>query len=350
MPWTSSKKDIYGAYKDVFKKYEDLLSQKHSSKLSKNLEEKQRSDLIEKVSGNNPESIIDGIARMKKVVAKNLEEVATHLSAEVQKLNDVKQLQAIESNKLQEMRDKTVVTTAIETLIQEYEDKKEELEDDFQTQSDLLEKEMNLKREQWKEEKENIIKSTKEHEADLAKKRKREEEEHQYTTKLARQKIEDEMKTKKLAFEKELEQRREEFEKQLSAREDQIKTTEEELKELRIAQQKHEKELTEAVSNKEKSVTEHLTTKYEHKLTLIDQLKQSTEVSLNHRIQSLEAYVSKQDQQIEFLNNKLDIATGKVQEIAAKAIEGASGTHTLGAVNRIAMEQAKGGQHHSKDS
>jgi len=59
------------------------------------------------------------------------------------------------------------------------------------------------------------------------------------------------------------------------------------------------------------------------------------------RIKSLEEQNAKQAVQIESLQSKLDDAKQQVQDIAVKAIEGASGARALTHVNQIAMEQAK---------
>ncbi|MGD0090311.1 MAG: hypothetical protein ABSE73_10365 [Planctomycetota bacterium] len=59
------------------------------------------------------------------------------------------------------------------------------------------------------------------------------------------------------------------------------------------------------------------------------------------RIKSLEETVARQFAQIESLGQRLEEAKKQVQDIAIKAIEGASGAKALSHVNQIAMEQAK---------
>jgi colicin import membrane protein len=59
------------------------------------------------------------------------------------------------------------------------------------------------------------------------------------------------------------------------------------------------------------------------------------------RIKSLEETVARQYTQIEGLGQRLEEAKKQVQDIAIKAIEGASGAKALSHVNQIAMEQAK---------
>jgi CRP-like cAMP-binding protein len=57
--------------------------------------------------------------------------------------------------------------------------------------------------------------------------------------------------------------------------------------------------------------------------------------------QTLEGIISRQREQIEALQKQVDLAKQQVQDIAVKAIEGASGSKALSHVNQIAIEQAK---------
>jgi uncharacterized coiled-coil protein SlyX len=59
------------------------------------------------------------------------------------------------------------------------------------------------------------------------------------------------------------------------------------------------------------------------------------------KIQSLEDTIKKQQQQMNSLSAQLDVAVKQVQDLAMKAIEGASNTSSLQAVREIALEQAK---------
>jgi phage terminase large subunit-like protein len=59
------------------------------------------------------------------------------------------------------------------------------------------------------------------------------------------------------------------------------------------------------------------------------------------QIKSLKDAVDRQAADIEKLQGQLEEAKKQVQDIAVKAIEGASGAQALSQINRIAMEQAK---------
>lgn len=59
------------------------------------------------------------------------------------------------------------------------------------------------------------------------------------------------------------------------------------------------------------------------------------------RIQTLEDQLARQAAHVTALGKQLDDTKSQVQDIAVKAIEGASGSRALGHINQIAMEQAK---------
>jgi len=59
------------------------------------------------------------------------------------------------------------------------------------------------------------------------------------------------------------------------------------------------------------------------------------------RIKTLEEAAARQQAQIAALEKQLAEAKQQVQDIAVKAIEGASGARALSHINQIAMEQAK---------
>jgi hypothetical protein len=61
----------------------------------------------------------------------------------------------------------------------------------------------------------------------------------------------------------------------------------------------------------------------------------------DHQVKGLQDAVSRQAAEIENLQKQPEEAKKQVQDIAVKAIEGASGARALAHINQIAMEQAK---------
>lgn len=79
----------------------------------------------------------------------------------------------------------------------------------------------------------------------------------------------------------------------------------------------------------------------EHQTVLLKKDAESEKRLLELRIKILEELVDRQAREIEGLKQQFEESKRQVQEIAVKAIEGASGAQALSHVNKIAMEQAK---------
>ena len=81
---------------------------------------------------------------------------------------------------------------------------------------------------------------------------------------------------------------------------------------------------------------------YEQQILILQKDGQSERKVAELQVQTLQETVHRQAEQIASLEKALEEAKRQVQEIALKAIEGASGSRALAHVNQIAMEQAKG--------
>ena len=75
-----------------------------------------------------------------------------------------------------------------------------------------------------------------------------------------------------------------------------------------------------------------------------DRLKKEAETEkrlASLQVKTLEDTITRQAAQIDGLQKQMEEAKQQVQDIAVKAIEGASGAKALAHINQIAMEQAK---------
>ena len=81
--------------------------------------------------------------------------------------------------------------------------------------------------------------------------------------------------------------------------------------------------------------------KFERELLLLKKDAETDKRLAELQVKTLEESVTHLTAQIAALEKQLAEAKQQVQDIALKAIEGASGAKTLAHVNQIAMEQAK---------
>jgi len=81
--------------------------------------------------------------------------------------------------------------------------------------------------------------------------------------------------------------------------------------------------------------------KFEQEILLLKKEAEADKRLSGLQVKTLEATIAGQAAQIAALEKQLEEAKRQVQDIAVKAIEGASGAKALAHINQIAMEQAK---------
>ena len=81
--------------------------------------------------------------------------------------------------------------------------------------------------------------------------------------------------------------------------------------------------------------------KFEQEILLLKKEADTEKRLASLQVKTLEDTITRQAAQIEALQKQADEAKQQVQDIAVKAIEGASGAKALAHINQIAMEQAK---------
>jgi hypothetical protein len=81
--------------------------------------------------------------------------------------------------------------------------------------------------------------------------------------------------------------------------------------------------------------------KFEQEILLLKKEAETEKRLASLQVKTLEDTIARQASQIDALQKQMDEAKQQVQDIAVKAIEGASGAKALAHINQIAMEQAK---------
>lgn len=335
----STKEEMLKAYNDLANRYQE----KSEAVSERQVEAKKTSDaaVVEKASKYTVESIIKGLAELNIYVGKALNDLSRELTSEAGKLSEIREAIATETTHLEELHDIQLAADTLALLIKEHAEKKAAFEAERESDESELSFQMAEKRAEWKKEQEAYAAVLKENEARLKKEREREKEEYEYNLTLARKKEKDNYEAARAAQMKALEEERAKQEQELSAREATVRTQEAELSELRAKVAAFPAELAASVERAEKEAT----AKTESRTKLEAQLL-AKEVEGDRRVAqmkagALEEVVAKQAAQIEALTKKLDEANAKVEEIAVKAIEGASNARALSTINEIAMEQAK---------
>ncbi len=282
------------------------------------------------VDGLSVEGVAQSISALSVQISKALAEVSDDLIAEVQRLATIREAVALESEELQRLHKIDIAATALDQLVQEHDSKKQ-----------ALEAEVSARRAAWDAEVKARERAEKEYDENLKKQRQRETEEYEYKKILDRKKMQDKYDEEMRALENKNREKQEALEKDWQEREGAIKEREEE--HLRLQQEvgSFSSRLQAETARAGSEATQQTEQRFEQQMLLMTKEREADRRLAEFQIQTLQENVARQTAQIAALQKQLDDAKQQVQDIAVKAIEGASGARALAHVNQIAMEQAK---------
>ncbi|MBI4370609.1 MAG: hypothetical protein HY547_10325 [Elusimicrobia bacterium] len=277
-----------------------------------------------------PEGIVQNIASLGVEISKALSELSSKLVSETNLLNSLKEAVSLEKNELDKLHKIDVAATALDQLIEEYNQRKQSLD------TEIIET-----RSRWESENESRDQEQKEFEENLKKQRQREKEEYGYQTTSERKKEQDAYEESLRLKERQNKEKQELLEKNWQAREAGLKEKEDELNRLKKEVSEFPQRLKKETENAVTEAIRALKIQQAQEILVFQKDAESEKRLSELKIKSLEETVSRQSGQIETLGQRLEEAKKQVQDIAVKAIEGASGAKALTHVSQLAMEQAK---------
>jgi hypothetical protein len=294
------------------------------------LRKQKETEVRQAVQGLSVDAVVGEISNLGLEVSKSLAALSDQLVQEVNRLATVREAVTLEQKELERLHKIDVAATAIDQLVQ-----------DYSRQKDQLEAEIAAQRTAWAEEQKQSEQEHKEQEETLKKQRQRETEEYEYRKALERKKAQDKYEEEIKLLARANKEKQEALEKSWREREGALQASEEELLRLRKEsaefpsrlQQESERAAAEAVRATEQ--------KLEQRILLLSKDSEGEKRLADLRIKALEENLTRQSAQMAALEKQLEEAKRQVQEIAVKAIEGASGARALSHINEIAMEQAK---------
>jgi colicin import membrane protein len=287
-------------------------------------------EIKQAVGSVSVESVVQKVGSLGIEISKALSDISAQLVSMTNLLASLREAAALETREIERLHKIDVAQTTIDQLLEEY-----------ARQKAAQEQEMEQKRVAWAAEQQDRENEQKEFDEYLKRTRTREREEYEYNKLLARKKEEDEYKEAQRQQDRKNREKQEGLEKSWAVREAALKESEQELAALQVANAEFPAKLKAEV---DKAVAEALKaeqTKHRQELAILEKGFEAEKRVAELKVASLEETVTKLDAQIASLSARLDDAKQQVQDIAIKAIEGASGARALAHVNQIAMEQAK---------
>lgn len=285
---------------------------------------------------------IDSLVKLQSGFGSAVSDLSEKLTSEAAKLEELRRCVAEETQELKDLHSlDEVKEDTLDTLVQTYEDNSKAFAEAMGQRRETLEQEIQELRKAWEKEQEEHKRLIKERNDEHSKTQKRDTEEYEYDLALRRSLDNDQYEQTQRRLYKELEEAKQTQEKQWEEREKAIAQREKTFEELKSKVEAFEKEKEaavkkakgegEGIAKKQVSVQEDLQNKE------LEGQKRNYEL----RIQSLEQTIQNQEARINNLSKQLDAALKQVQDLAVKAIEGASNINSYQALKEIAMEQAK---------
>lgn len=265
------------------------------------------------------------------------------LTTEAVSLDELREAIAGHINHLKELHGIEATDETLDELLKGYSETSNAGEEELRSKKSEFRSELDEKRSAWKKEQDEHSGAVKEARDLLKKSRQREVSEYEYEQSQAHASEQDKRAQAEKAFVAELATMREAKQNNWREREAAVAERETEFTEFKAQKTEHEAELAAA----EKQVADEGTfvARRQAKAAADLQAKENDGKRRVSELQiaSLEATIKKQAAQVEALSRQLSTALKQAQDLAVKAIEGASNSTSFDAIREIAMEQAKHG-------
>lgn len=294
-------------------------------------EQRHSAEVRQAVEEISVDSVTRQISALGTEISRTLIDMTERLTGEVDLLAKVREAVQLERQELERLHKIDIAATSLDQMVQDYERERERLEEEIQT-----------RRSEWEQEARAAERERKEAEEALKKQRQRENDDYEYKKQLERKKAQDKYDEEMRLREKQNEERQEELERGWAQREAALKEKEEELARLRREVEEIPKRLAAERESALAEATRQAAAGYEQQILVLQKDAQAERKVAELQVKTLEETLKRQAEHILSLEKALEEAKRQVQEIALKAIEGASGSRALAHVNQIAMEQAKG--------
>lgn len=286
----------------------------------------QEQDLISSVQDVSSEEIIRKFADLNIEISKTIGALSDKLVTEINYLTKLRQVVELEKKEIERLHKIDVAQTALDYLIEEYQARQQELEEEITTQ-----------RAEWDREQAQKEEEVQDEETTLEKTRRRENEEYEYKKNLERKKAQDKYEEEVRLRDKLNKEKQETLEKSWQQRESAIKAQEDELISLRKIVEEAPIKLQKEVDKAVAEAIQRTEMKRSQEIELLKRDSESDKRIAELKIKTLEESLLRGIEQIAAMQAQVNDAKKQVQDIAVKAIEGASGSKTL----QFAMEQAK---------
>ena len=302
-----------------------------ASPKSLDIEQRQAAEVRQSVESVSVDSVAQRISALNGEVSRTLLQLSEKLTDEVDLLTRVRDAVTLERQELERLHKIDIAATSLDQLVQDYARERERLEAEIETT-----------RAEWEQETRTAERERKEAEEALRKQRQRENDDYEYRKQLERKKAQDRYDEEAHLLAQKNEERQRELERTWTQREAALAEREEELTRLRQQVEELPRRIAAEKEAALAEATRQVTAHYEQQILVLQKDAEAERKLATFQVSGLQEALKRQAEQMAALEKAVEEAKRQVQDIALKAIEGASGSRALAHVNQIAMEQAKG--------
>ncbi|MEK0179425.1 MAG: hypothetical protein EAZ78_20975 [Oscillatoriales cyanobacterium] len=288
------------------------------------------------------QATIDNLILLQFGFGGAVSELSEKLTSEASKLEELRRNVGEEVQQLQELHSlEDVAEDTLDNLIQEYEESAKTFTEEITQQREAIEQELLELRKAWEKEQQLQELAVQERNDSEQKVRDRDEELYDYDLELQRNLDIEEYEQRQQRLYKEIEEFKQEQEKQWAEREKSIAEREKLYAEVKAKVEAFPKELEANIKNGKDNGRNIGNYQAKVKADLFAKDLEGQKQNYELQIQGMLQTIQNQESRIASLSKQLDSALKQVQDLAVKAIEGASNLNSFQAVKEIAIEQAK---------
>lgn len=337
----NTKTEIIEAYQSLETAYKDL----QKKKIPKNTTTPPKAD-PQKVTttATSPvamTTVIQSLGQLSKQFNTALSQLSSNLLIEASQLTEVSTKVETENSHLETLYDLKITDQSLNDLLKQYTENSEQYQQTLQQQRETSEKAWTEKNQTWQAEIEATKQGLQEQEAAYHKHQQRNEQEYKYDLSLQRDTSGEEYNQQQQQLQQvvaEIEEKRQQAWKE---RETALAERERQFKDNQTKVESFPKNLEAAIKKAKDQGIGIARNQTKIKADLAAKEFAGEEQIYQLQIQGLETQVAEQTAQLNKLSKQLEATQKQAQELAVKAIEGASSQTSFHALKEIALEQAK---------
>jgi hypothetical protein len=278
-------------------------------------------EIVTKAATYTVDTIVKGMADLQLEFGSIVAGLSDRLTVEVERLTEAKQAIEIETQHRSELQQVRVVADALHIITQEHQQSLNEIDRLLTTHQEDLATEQTRRRKQWEQKDLEYTEQQAELATIAAKERQKEQDEFQYKVTRDRQLQADTFAGTKRDRERDLQAQDREQQKQWKEREKFLKDNQKLLEDNLAKVAAFPAELDEAVKKAREEAIRDTNSDAKVKADLFEKEWEGNKQGYDAKIQSLEAVIDRQSQQITAITEQLQTVMNQAQSLAMRAFE-----------------------------